>query len=408
MRDTQIDLGHDSARGRYVHLYLNGLYWGMYNIVERPNDSFNATHFGGDDEDWDVIHDRGELQAGDKNAWDAMFALADAGLSSDADYMRILGNNPDGTRNPAYPVYLDLNHFIDYMLFHIYAGAEDWPCHNYWTARRRGPDSEGFRFYVWDQEISNNSLIRERTWCDIHFELLESDVPFLSSRSDMRKSPAKLYYQLRQNKLFRNRFADRVHELLFNDGLLSPTGSHARWMRRANEIDQAIVGESARWGDSRLSVPHKRETCWIPNQEWLRDTYWPANHDLALQRFRNVDLYPTIEAPVIAIDGNIQQGGPVDIGASLTFSDLSGSPEIYFTTDGSDPRLPGATLFTGPVIINESLQIQARTFSDGEWSALNSALFTVGVPLRVTELMYNPAGDDITEFIELMNSPSIH
>lgn len=174
-------------------------------------------------------------------------------------------------------------------------------------------------------------------------------------------------------------------------------------MRRANEIDQAIVGESARWGDSRLSVPHKRETCWIPNQEWLRDTYWPANHDLALQRFRNVDLYPTIEAPVIAIDGNIQQGGPVDIGASLTFSDLSGSPEIYFTTDGSDPRLPGATLFTGPVIINESLQIQARTFSDGEWSALNSALFTVGVPLRVTELMYNPAGDDITEFIELMN-----
>ena len=403
MRDTQIDLGHDSARGRYVHLHLNGLYWGMYNIVERPNDSFNAAHFGGDDEDWDVIHDRGELQAGDKNTWNAMFTLADAGLSSDADYMRILGNNPDGTRNPAYPIYLDLDHFIDYMLFHIYAGAEDWPCHNYWAARRREPDSEGFRFYVWDQEISNNSLIRERTWCDIHFELLESDVPFLSSRSDMRKSPAKLYYQLRQNELFRNKFADRVHELLFNDGLLSPTGSHVRWMRRANEIDQAIVGESARWGDSRLSVPHKRETCWIPNQEWLRDTYWPANHDLALQRFRNVDLYPTIEAPVIAIDGNLQQGGPVDIGASLTFPDLPGSPEIYFTTDGSDPRLPGATFFTGPVIINESLQIRARTFSDGEWSALNSALFTVGVPLRVTELMYNPAGDDITEFIELMN-----
>ncbi|MCP3976822.1 MAG: hypothetical protein GY720_20240, partial [bacterium] len=409
MRDTQVDLGHDSARGRYVHLHLNGLYWGVYNVTERPNDSFNSSHFGGEDEDWDVIHDRGELQSGDTVAWDEMFVLADAGLASDAAYMEIQGKDPDGTPNPALPVYLDMDHFIDYMVFHIYAGAEDWPCHNYWTARRRGADSEGFRFYVWDQEISNNSLVRERTWCSIHFELRESDVPYLSSRIDLRKSPAKLYYQLRQNPQFRNRFTTRVHELLFNDGLLTPDQCHARWMRRATEIDQAIVGESARWGDSRLTIPYKRETTWIPHQDWLRYIYWPANHDLAVQRFRNVELYPSIEAPVFEVDGGVQHGGRVNSGAGVGIIVSSGTPAIYFTTDGSDPRLPDdsisptATLYTTPVVINEGQIIQTRNLDSGDWSALNSALFTVDIPLRITEIMYNPDDSDMTEYVELMN-----
>lgn len=414
MRDSQIDLGHHSARGRYLHLYLNGLYWGVYNLVERPNNSFNSSHFGGDDEDWDVIHDRGELQSGDFNAWNQMFALADSDLSADAAYMRLLGRNPDGSPNAAYPVYLDLDHFIDYMILHIYAGAEDWPCHNYWASRRRGPDSEGFRFYVWDQEISNNSLIRERTWCSVHFELREKDVPYLSSRSDLRKSPAKLYYQLRQNASFRNQFANRVHELLFNDGLLSPSTSEARWMRRATELDQAIVGESARWGDSRLSTPHKRETSWLSNQEWLSETYWPANHDLAIQRFRNVNLYPSVTAPRFHIDGYPQHGGPVPNGAQLEFGSSSGDVVTYLTNDGSDPRLPdgsvspSAIAISTPLVLTETQHIRSRNLSTsgGGWSALNSAVFSVDVPLRIVEIMYNPPGDDGSEFLELMNISS--
>lgn len=409
MRDTQVDLGHDSARGRYVHLYLNGLYWGVYNLVERPNSSFHSSHFGGEDEDWDVIHDRGELQSGDFNTWNEMFALADAGLASDAAYMAIQGRDPDGTRNQSRPAYLDLDHFIDYMLFHIYAGAEDWPCHNYWTARRRAPDSEGFRFYVWDQEISNNSLVRERTWCDVHFEVLESDVPSLNSRSDLRKSPAKLYYQLRQNAQFRDRFANRVHHLLFNGGLLSPDQSHARWMRRATEIDQAIVGESARWGDSRLSVPHKRETRWIPHQDWLRDAYWPANHDLAVGRFRNVGLYPSIGAPVYKVDGAPQHGGMIEPRGRVSITNTVAGSVTYFTTDGSDPRQqdgspsPAATLYSTPLVVTGTQRLQTRSLIDGEWSALVSALFTVDAPLRVTEIMYHPQGDEAMEYIELMN-----
>ena len=292
MRDTQLDLGHLSAHGRYVHLFLNGLYWGLYNLTERPNAAFQMSYLGGDEEDYDVIHDRDELSSGDRNAWFDMFALAAQGLSSQAAYQRIQGNNPNGTRNFDYPNYLDIDALIDYIILHIYANAEDWPCHNFWAGRQRGTFSEGFRFYVWDQEITNNSLERTMTWCKCHTEVLPEELDNYAIATRWFPRPGYLFGQLRENPEFRQRFNHRLQTLMFDDGLLTPQACHDRWMRRAREIDQAIVPESARWGDAKRSVPYTRQEEWLPHQEWLRTIYWPQNHALALERFRNVGLYP--------------------------------------------------------------------------------------------------------------------
>ena len=54
-RDAQRDLGHPATRGRFVHLYLNAVYWGLYQIQERPEAAFGATYAGGSKEDFDVI-----------------------------------------------------------------------------------------------------------------------------------------------------------------------------------------------------------------------------------------------------------------------------------------------------------------------------------------------------------------
>src|SRR6185503_9014188 len=50
--------------------------------------------------------------------------------------------------------------------------------------------------------------------------------------------------------------------------------------------------------------------------------------------------------------------------------------------------------------------VKARVLSNTVWSAVTEATFTVGglgVPLRVTELMYNPSGGSTYEFLELQN-----
>ena len=54
-RDMQLSLGQSTARGHYCHLYINGHYWGLFNVVERPEASFGATYFKGKQEDFDVI-----------------------------------------------------------------------------------------------------------------------------------------------------------------------------------------------------------------------------------------------------------------------------------------------------------------------------------------------------------------
>src|SRR5205814_2153142 len=73
---------------------------------------------------------------GNKTGWQAFWTTAnqlrtaaDAGQTStvNALYQQLLGNNPDGTRNPAYPVYLDPNALIDYMMVNFFVGNLDGP-----------------------------------------------------------------------------------------------------------------------------------------------------------------------------------------------------------------------------------------------------------------------------------------
>jgi hypothetical protein len=123
-------------------------------------------------------------------------------------------------------------------------------------------------------------------------------------------------------------------------------------------------------------------------------------------------LRPYLERPKFD-----QEGGEVVAGFLLTMSAPAGT--IYYTTDGSDPRNPGGAIspkaraYTGPVVIEKTAQIVARSFNGTLWSALpTSATFNIAryaSPLRITEMMYHPAGDAAAlseeyEFIELRNT----
>ena len=131
----------------------------LYYPTERVDDAYLASHIGGNEEDWDVIKDFNELFRGNKDAWNAMFAVVNqlpgkTDAQADALYQQLQGRNPDGTLNPALPVYLDMDNLIDYMISHLYAGVEDWPSHNWLAARNRVDPGTGFQFFTWDQEIA--------------------------------------------------------------------------------------------------------------------------------------------------------------------------------------------------------------------------------------------------------------
>lgn len=281
MRDTQLAMGHPSPHGRYVHLYLNGLYWGVYNLTERPNESFAAAYGGGKKSEYDVLGEfNGQLRAGNRQAWDQLLKLADRVPREPAVYWQIVGKNENGSRNPNLPVLLDLDNLIDYMALHIYAPAVDWPNRNWWAARRRTPDTAGFRFFVWDQEVAADRLDREITWATNRKFAEVND----------RGTPAHIYDRLRTHPEFKRRFAERLKAHLSPGGALSVEACQKRWAARAAEMDKAIVAESARWGDTYRKPAYTREADWLRMSNFTQNVYWPSNYPKAVVRFRSVGL----------------------------------------------------------------------------------------------------------------------
>ena len=392
-RDTQAAMGHASARGTLVHLYVNGLYWGLYNPSERPDDSFAAETFGGEKEEYDVVNHNG-LADGSIDAYNTMIALAQAvsnaagTTAKNAAYQTLQGNLPSGLDNPSQEDFLDVFNYIDYMIINHYGGNNDWPDRNWYSNRRRGAESEGFKFFAWDNEIS--LALSDRT------SILENNLGKSSGA-------AQAFGFLRNYEEFRLQFADRIHEHLFNGGALyvnsaSPTYDPnnpqnnvpaARLADLADSVYDAIPAESARWGDQHVAFPRTRNIDWQNELNYMLGTYFRDRHDIVLNQWRAASLYPAAAAPELLVNGVRQHGGSAAAGALLSFQNAnSGSlGVIYFTTDGSDPRLVGgavnvasATAYAGAIPLANSTAVKARILRNGEWSALTSATFAVATP----------------------------
>ena len=227
-------------------------------------------------------------------------------------------------------------------------------------------------------------------------------------------NPHWLHEQLcRMNGDYRMHFADHVHRHFSNDGLLTADASIARIQRRAEQIELAIIAESARWGDAKRSQPFTKQD-WTNEVNRIVNNYLPSRTQTVLNQFKSVGWYPNVAPPTFN-----QQGGHVN--PYFFVQILAWSGPIYYTLDGSDPRLPGgsintshAQLYTGSMRLTASTHVKARVLSGSTWSALNEAAFAVGPvkeSLRVSEVMYHPAetgnpDDPNTEFIELTNTGS--
>jgi len=290
------------------------------------------------------------------------------------------------------------------MVLHIYAAAIDWPGRNWWAARRRGPDSDGFRFFVWDQEIALDRLDRVGTWGNAPANIEAVYEP---------NTVGQVYNGLRRDPEFKLRFADRLQKHLFNGGALTVESNRVRWTRRAAEIDHAIVAESARWGDAHHFPAFTRQTDWLRLSNFTQNVYWTGNVVRAWQRFRNVGLYPGVGAPNFS-----QFGGDVPTGFPLGITHTNASGTIYYTLDDSDPRLPGgavapgAVIYSTAVVLTSPTRVRARVRSGALWSAIVEAQFYTPQDLsklQLSEIMYNPPmfgtndGDEV-EFLELKNT----
>lgn len=336
VRDFQREMGHQSIPGTFVHLYLNGHYWGLYNPVERPTEHFAAARFGGDDDDYDVLKwSRGQghlVAAGNDDSWNELINRVRGNVLNPAVYAAI------GER-------LDLTNFVDYILVNHFAGNTDWIDNNVYAMRNRVPGGP-FRFYCWDSEES--------------FLSVGTDI----SESDVADTCTEIHRALRANPEYRLLFADRARKHLFHDGALTFERTREILDRHVGTIDRAIVGESARWGDLlRPADPYDRAD-WLKEIGNLRNNYLASRITTTLTQLRADGLYPVVDAPEF-LPG---RGGRVEVGTPVTLTADVGT--IYYTLDGTDPRLPGGGVAPGALEFLNGLEVESIVALENTWQFL--------------------------------------
>ena len=342
-------------------------------------------------------------------AWKKLLSLANKGLENDKDYYFIQGKNPDGNRNLNMESLVDIDNLVDYMLLNFYGANFDWDHHNWIALRNRKNPGTGFQFFAWDQE----HVLRE---------LYENTTDEFNANC-----PSNIFTRLCDNANFKRAFADKVLQYCTNGGVLTPDANRERWMKRSSVLEKAIDAESARWGDYRRDVHryydkgdlelYTKDDHWLPARDFMMNEYFEKRTDIFIEQLRDEKLYPIIDAPGFALNGNPVSGSLIQKGDVLEI--LSDNGKTYYTIDGSDPvswngdsgtPSPNAVEYTKSIPLNHSVKINARTYYRSRWSAMRSSFFLLNEEfkdLRLTEIHYHPLADSIDsneyEFIELKN-----
>lgn len=347
-RDALFSMGYPEALQREVHVYFNGLYFGVHHLFERIEEEWAAERFGGQDDDWEGFRIVGgnnievikgtpaEEQARMLQSWRAVLEAAQAG---DLE---------------AVEQYLDLDRFIDYLVLNFHAGNTDWDQNNVRAMRRINPPGK-FMFFCHDAERAGlNGL----STGNLNINSITH------GRSGTEHRPTSVNNWLKNNPEYRIRFADRAYKHLFNDGALTSENAQGLWEKRARGIRTALKAESARWGDHVDSNP--RTLVDFDNglsREY--NTWFPRRTPITISQMRASNLYPDLDPPNFN-----QHGGQVEPGFTPILTNAKG--EIYFTTDGSDPRLPGGGIHPGATRINGSVtEVTAIPFGAAGWRYLD-------------------------------------
>ncbi|MDX1520347.1 MAG: CotH kinase family protein [Anaerolineae bacterium] len=249
VRNLHKSMGQPIAHGRWVLLYLNGQFWGLYNMTERLDLQY-AQAYSDPNSTWDVIAKESGFREG---VWYSEEVVRDGSYGGWLDRQNWIGSadftNPGNIGELEWQV--DIENVFSYQFLLAYVQNTEWPSANWVVMQRTDPGAVGnerkWRMFIWDAEDSfgggedgrkdMNTLVRAYSPHDSITRILEK--PFIG------------------NCAFKHQFVNRAREYLGVENLsgrpanevgqLSQDKVKAEILKQAAIVRPFIQMETERW-----------------------------------------------------------------------------------------------------------------------------------------------------------------
>ena len=286
-------------------LYLNGEYWGIYFIQEKPDEHFLKDHYGGNEDYYNIMSNWVNLLDNGTDVYfqEMMSWLATADLS-------IKENYEEACR------LIDVDNFIDYQLFEIFINNEDWPANNmrcwqYFMGKWR------WIFYDGD------AALKHLEWGGFAYATYDGDEEYPASRLS-----TLLFRKLMVNPSFQQRFAERYNNLCNSILSYSQTKPYldsattAIWAEVPSQVERFQFPASFQaWYDAVVGLDNFLcNRPWQAIQEMLE--YIQVSESVS-----NVSLYPNPSCGEVTVSMTVDEPGirtlcVYDMNGRMVYSNL--------------------------------------------------------------------------------------
>lgn len=286
-------------------LYLNGEYWGIYFIQEKPDERFLQDHYGGNEDYYNIMSNWVNLL---DNGTDVYFQQMMSWFAT-AD-LSVRENYEEACR------LIDVDNFIDYQIFEIFIDNEDWPANNmrcwqYFMGKWR------WIFYDGD------AALKHLEWGGFAYATYDGVEEYPASRIS-----TLLFRKLLDNLDFQKKFVDRYNNLC--NGILScsqtkpylDSATTAIWAEVPSQVERFQFPASFQaWYDAVVGLDN-----------FLCNRPWQAIQEMleyiqVIESVSNVSLYPNPSCGEVTVSMTVDEPGirtlcVYDMNGRMVYSNL--------------------------------------------------------------------------------------
>ncbi|HEY9061211.1 MAG TPA: CotH kinase family protein [Pseudobacteroides sp.] len=292
-------------------VFLNGEYWGIYNIRERYDKHYLASHFNLDKDKVAIL----DYVSGSVEKLDVQEGTPDDATAFMTDITNYLKSNSI-TQKATYEqikTKMDVSNFIDYNISEIFFGNTDWPNNNVSMWRYKTDDGKyhpeapigqdgRWRWFVKDMDFGLGLYNKSVT----HNTLNYATVEFSEGGRSNYPWSVFLLKTLLQNTEFRNEFINRFADHI--NTTFDPVRVNQIVDEAKSAIEAAMPEHSNRWNIIKMTATRPTDATWTKNVEAIKEyaSSRPANvRQHIISKFGTNGVTGTVS---IKLNSTAQQG----------------------------------------------------------------------------------------------------